>query len=252
MSSKLRWGKWFWADWENDNALALCSHAAQSVWMRLLCIAAQNEPYGQVMIAGRAPTDGELASLMAPPLRVERFRRLVAELEAHGVAKRKPNGILFCSRMESDLTQFEHQSGKGKKSWESRKNKGLPGARFEPDTQSGSNQSLEAEAEARKKDSPPSPTADALGNGRGEGEKFSPPGRRAEGTNPRALGTNLRVVALNPRATGTNPRSKPKFRNGFAAALWADIQARKEAGDAVIDGDACEDVAAIARDTDGD
>jgi hypothetical protein len=92
--SKLRWAKWFWADWSNDTALNLCSLAAQGLWMRLLCIAAQGEPYGCVTIKGRPPSIAELRSLChdnpddeGDPHRNggRRFRSWLAELERHGV-----------------------------------------------------------------------------------------------------------------------------------------------------------------------
>ena len=62
--NKLRWGKFYWSDWADDPALALCSLAAQGLWMRLLCIAAQGTPYGHVNINGKPPSVIDLAKLM--------------------------------------------------------------------------------------------------------------------------------------------------------------------------------------------
>jgi hypothetical protein len=61
--SKIRWAKWFWADWSNDTALNLCSIPARGLWMALLCVAAQGEPYGTISIKGRRPTEEELRTL---------------------------------------------------------------------------------------------------------------------------------------------------------------------------------------------
>jgi hypothetical protein len=92
--SKLRWAKWFWADWSNDTALNLCSLPAQGLWMRLLCLAAQGEPYGCVTIKGRAPSLAELCKLCGgqpspeeDPHRhyLRTFKRWLAELERRGV-----------------------------------------------------------------------------------------------------------------------------------------------------------------------
>lgn len=129
--SRLRWAKFFWTDWSSDNALSLCSLAAQGLWLRLLCIAAQNEPYGSILIGGRQPSDQELAKLVRPAIDVRRFRKLLAELERRHVVKRDADGTLFSSRMRVDYQQFVDQSRKGNKSWEARKNKGMPGSRFE-------------------------------------------------------------------------------------------------------------------------
>src|SRR5215472_153856 len=115
----------WWNDWAGDNALSLCSLAAQGLWMRLLCIAAQNEPFGSILISGRQPSDEELASLIKPAIKVARFRKLLAELERRNVVKRKPNGVLFSSRMEADWKLNGLQSDKGLASWKSRKNKGV-------------------------------------------------------------------------------------------------------------------------------
>ena len=117
MSNKLRWAKLVWADWSDDPALALCSYAAQGIWMRLMCIAAQGTPYGHVTINGRPPSLEELANLMRPKARPERMARLIAELEGRGVAKRGPCGCLISRRMESDLTLFGKRSESAKSRW---------------------------------------------------------------------------------------------------------------------------------------
>jgi hypothetical protein len=89
--SKLRWAKWYFADWSNDTALRLCSIAARGLWMELLCIAAQGDPYGCVTIKGRPPSEAELRSLVRNPVDDQHrhfardFRRWLAELERHGV-----------------------------------------------------------------------------------------------------------------------------------------------------------------------
>jgi hypothetical protein len=141
--SRLRWSKMWWSDWAGDNALSLCSLAAQGLWMRLLCLAAQNEPHGSILIGGRQPTNLELAKLIKPPIKIAQFQKLLGELERRNVAKRKPDGTLFSSRMESDWELTWRQSSKGKKSWESRKIKGVSGSavrtdnvvRFKPDAE---------------------------------------------------------------------------------------------------------------------
>jgi hypothetical protein len=86
--SKLRWAQWFWADWSNDTALRLCSMPARGLWMELLCIAAQGDPYGTVTIKGRPPSERELRALCkmdAGPHAARDFRRWLHELERHGV-----------------------------------------------------------------------------------------------------------------------------------------------------------------------
>ena len=98
--NKLRWGKFFWSDWSDDPALGSCSLAAQGLWMRLLCIAAQGSPYGHVTINGEPPDMLTLAKLVR--CKQASLTRLIAELERKGVAKRGACGCLVSFRMESD------------------------------------------------------------------------------------------------------------------------------------------------------
>ena len=99
--------------------------------MRLLCLAAQNEPYGSILIGGRQPSEAELAKLIKPPLDLRRFQRLLAELERRNVIKQDADGTLFSSRMRADYAQSARQSTRGNSSWKARQNKGMPDSRFE-------------------------------------------------------------------------------------------------------------------------
>ena len=101
--NKLRWGKFYWSDWSDDPALALCSFAAQGVLMRILCLCAQGEPYGHLTVNGKPPTMEELAKLMRPkPTRVATLARLVAELVRHGALSCNATGVLLSRRMTRD------------------------------------------------------------------------------------------------------------------------------------------------------
>jgi hypothetical protein len=100
--NKLRWGKFYWSDWADDPALALCSLAAQGLWMRLLCIAAQGTPYGHVTVNGKPPSMSDLAKLVRPRPRTTFVERLIAELERNGVVERAACGCLVSRRMEHD------------------------------------------------------------------------------------------------------------------------------------------------------
>jgi hypothetical protein len=116
--SKLRWAKWFWADWSNDTALNLCSIPARGLWMGLLCIAAQGEPYGTVTIKGRVPTDDELFSLLAPRgTRRRDFNLWLAELEANGVAQRDHRQAIWSPRMSQSGVTSLHRVRAAQRSW---------------------------------------------------------------------------------------------------------------------------------------
>jgi hypothetical protein len=111
--ARLRWSRFFWADWASDAALRLCPVSARGVWMELLCIAAQSREYGYVLVAGRIPTEKELARLCGCQTR--EFRRALACLERHGVVRRRTDGCLFSGRLVADLSQFLERQQDGRK-----------------------------------------------------------------------------------------------------------------------------------------
>lgn len=116
--SKLRWAKWFWADWSNDTALNLCSIPARGLWMALLCLAAQGDPYGTVTIKGHVPSDDELFGLICPRRTRRRdFNHWLAELEAHGVLQRDQRLAIWSPRMSHEgVTSMARIDAAGK-SW---------------------------------------------------------------------------------------------------------------------------------------
>jgi hypothetical protein len=103
VSNKLQWAKWFWSDWAGDAALNLCSLPARGLWMGMLCLMAQGEPYGCLTIKGRAPTNDELFNLIAPRgTRRGDFNRWLAELERAKIARRDHEGVISSARMQRD------------------------------------------------------------------------------------------------------------------------------------------------------
>lgn len=121
--NKLRWGKLVWSDWSDDPALAMCSLAAQGLWMRLMCIAAQGTPYGHVTINGKGATAGDIARLVR--IKTRRAEQLIAELERRGVAARDANSVLFCRRMVADWTLFVTRNKAAKARWNKETRPGL-------------------------------------------------------------------------------------------------------------------------------
>lgn len=113
--SRLRWAKFFWEDWASDNALSLCTLAAQGLWMRMLCIAAQGDDYGMLTVNGQPVSDEELAKLIRPHIDPRRFARLLAELERKKVVSRDANGTLFCRRMTQLRLAFDSHFLNGKR-----------------------------------------------------------------------------------------------------------------------------------------
>jgi hypothetical protein len=109
--SKLRWAKLWWSDWENDPALRLCSLAAQGLWMRLLCLAANADPYGHVLVAGKPPTIAQIARIVGA--QGSQVRLLVTELERNGVLSRSDRGAIVSRRMVRDGAEHAIKSQAG-------------------------------------------------------------------------------------------------------------------------------------------
>ena len=100
MTGRRPWLKWYPADWRAEPTLRMCSRAARSLWLDMLGLMHDGEPYGHLTVAGIIPTPKQLASLLGDTER--ETLRLLAELEAAGVFSRDDAGRIFCRRMLRD------------------------------------------------------------------------------------------------------------------------------------------------------
>lgn len=98
--SKRRWSKFWWQDYERDPALRLCSLAAQGLWMRLLCLMHEAEPYGHLCVNHRPLHLRQLAQMLGVAER--QVQRLMTELREAGVYSTTPEGLIFCRRLLRD------------------------------------------------------------------------------------------------------------------------------------------------------
>jgi hypothetical protein len=105
--------KWFWPDWLSDQGLRACSEGARGVWMDMLCVAAQNDPYGYVGIKGQPLTPAAFARITG--VASNHLRTLVAELEVHGVFSRDRAGNIYCRRMVREAKATERDRSNGRK-----------------------------------------------------------------------------------------------------------------------------------------
>lgn len=142
-----RWSKFWWADYEGDDALRVVSLAAQGLWMRMLCAMHKGTPYGHLTINGKQPTTRQIA-LMASTTERE-ATKLIAELEEAGVFSRADDGTIFNRRMVRDKAVSEKAREDGKRG-------GNPALKPEPTggvnpPDKGGAYTLEAEAEAEER-----------------------------------------------------------------------------------------------------
>jgi len=87
-------------DWRSDEALRMCSLAARGLWIECLALMHRADPYGHLVVKGKAPTLRELAKLVsASPSEVT---RLLAELQEEGVCSVTDAGVITSRRMVRD------------------------------------------------------------------------------------------------------------------------------------------------------
>ena len=166
--SGLPWDKFFWSDYASDPPLKICSLAAQGLWMRMLCIAAEHEPKGYVAVNGEGLGSDEIAALVGQ--RIDVVEPLLAELERRGVFNRDRRGWIYSRRMIKDAKKRRNLSEAGKKGVEIKRQKereksaGLEGKR--KGGLQGEGQAHIPEARVQKKrDTDVSPKKTALADG---------------------------------------------------------------------------------------
>ncbi|GAA4400431.1 GIY-YIG nuclease family protein [Quisquiliibacterium transsilvanicum] len=87
-------------DWRRDSALQSCSIAARGLWVELMCVMHDCEPYGHLVIGGKAMQPAQLARLVG--LSGKECGTLLAELEEAGVLSRSESGVIYSRRMVRD------------------------------------------------------------------------------------------------------------------------------------------------------
>jgi hypothetical protein len=127
------WTKFFWSDWSNDPSLRMCSMAAQGFWMRCLCIAAEADPTGYVVVNER-PLDGQdLARLTG--VSVPEAETWLQELDRNGVFSRDRKGRIYSRRMVRDakIASRNRKNGQQGGNPTLSKTKGIPPSDNPPD-----------------------------------------------------------------------------------------------------------------------
>jgi hypothetical protein len=106
------WTKFFWSDWESDEALRLCSLASQGLWMRMLCLAAKADPTGYVTVNGRPLGVTDIARLAG--VTETECESLLSELDRNGVFSRTRSGTIYSRRMMRDAKRRQIAQKNGK------------------------------------------------------------------------------------------------------------------------------------------
>jgi hypothetical protein len=95
------WMKFYPTDWRGDQGLRAVSLAARGLWIEMLMIMHEGDPYGYLVL-GTRPVSTDVLSRMVgtSPLEIE---QLIAELETAGVFNRtEKSGVIYSRRMTKD------------------------------------------------------------------------------------------------------------------------------------------------------
>lgn len=107
------WLKFYPTDWRADPALRMCSMAARGLWLEMLCVMHEAEPYGSLRVNGKPVTDRQLAGLIGIPS--DQTLELLAELQDAGVFSRDEDGAVISRRMQRDKAKAETDKANGKR-----------------------------------------------------------------------------------------------------------------------------------------
>lgn len=88
------------SDWRTDTALQFCSLAARGLWVEMMCIAHECDPYGHLVVNGRPMTVSQIGRLVG--ISEKECRKLLAELFDAGVPSRTEEGTIYSRRMVRD------------------------------------------------------------------------------------------------------------------------------------------------------
>lgn len=105
--------KWVPKAWRGDLELRSCSLAARGLWAELLMVMHDCEPYGHLVVNGRAPDVEAIGRLVgASPAET---KRLLAELEAARVFSRTTEGVIYSRRFVEDERAYVAACANGSK-----------------------------------------------------------------------------------------------------------------------------------------
>ncbi len=105
--------RFFPSDWRGDPKLRLCGLPARGLWIEMLALMHEGEPYGHLLLNGKPPTPAELARLVgAPTIEVQ---RLLKELRDHDVSATTPKGVIYSRRMVRDAERARAAREHGRK-----------------------------------------------------------------------------------------------------------------------------------------
>jgi hypothetical protein len=105
--------KFYPSDWRADPALRSCTIAARGLWVEMLALMHEAEPYGSLLINGARIDKKRLATLTG--IKESECAVLLLELEGFGVFSRDDDGTIYSRRMRRDAAKAIKDKENGKK-----------------------------------------------------------------------------------------------------------------------------------------
>jgi hypothetical protein len=112
-SAQRPWMKFYPSDWRADPLLRSCEPISRYVWLEMIGLMHEAEPYGHLIFAGQPMSAPKLARMIA--MDTADVEIALAELEAMGVYSRTAEGIIFSRRMVRDEEKHRRASQFGKR-----------------------------------------------------------------------------------------------------------------------------------------
>jgi len=100
------------ADWRKDAALQSCSLEAQGLWINIMCIAHECDPYGYLVVNGRPMNPAQIGRLVG--VSQKDASALITELQDAGVLSIAEDGAIFSRRMVRDEAVRNARAAGGK------------------------------------------------------------------------------------------------------------------------------------------
>ena len=113
-AAKAPWMKWYPADWRQEPTLRLCSRAARCLWVDMLCLMHEGEPYGHLTVNNKPLSAKQLAAVLGDA--EKDVAGWLAELDENAVLSRTDEGVIFSRRMVKDKAREERNRANGEKS----------------------------------------------------------------------------------------------------------------------------------------
>ena len=105
--------KRYQSEWRGDQIVRACAPITRYVWMEMLGVMHDAEPYGHLTINGKNMPADVLSRIIAVDVLI--VREAIRELTANGVLSKTNGGVIFSRRMIRDKTRRQTNADNGRR-----------------------------------------------------------------------------------------------------------------------------------------